>query len=119
MHYSPDGKMLAMGSHDHRIDVYTCEQSGNYVLKWELNAHASFITNMDWSADSSWIRSVCGGYELLFHNILNGKHDEKGAEKTNGKEWQNHKVKFGWRVEGIFPPGTDGTHVNNCCLSPD
>ena len=119
MHYSPDGNMLAVGSHDHRIDVYICEQTGKYVIKCELNAHNSFITSMDWTLDSKWIRSVCGGYELLFHNIKDGKHDEKGAEKTKGMEWSSHKVKFGWRVEGIFPPGTDGTHVNNCCLSSD
>ena len=50
---------------------------------------------------------------------MTGKHDEKGAEKTKGLEWDNHKVKFGWRVEGIFPSGASTEYVNACCLSPD
>lgn len=58
------------------------------------------------------IRSCCGAYELLFWNAETGKQDPSGASNNRGTDWSNHSVKFGWRVEGIFPPGTDGTHVN-------
>jgi len=50
---------------------------------------------------------------------LKGKHDDDGANKTKGIEWDNHKVKFGWRVTGIFPNGAGTEYVNACCLSPD
>jgi len=50
---------------------------------------------------------------------LIGKHDPNGPEKTKGIEWNNHTVKFGWRVEGIFPAGAGTEYVNAVCLSPD
>ena len=28
-------------------------------------------------------------------------------------------AKFGWCVDGIFPRGVDGTHINSVCGSPD
>jgi microtubule-associated protein-like 1/2 len=36
-----------------------------------------------------------------------------------GTEWANHSVKFGWRVEGIYPPMVDGTHINTVEESKD
>ena len=34
-------------------------------------------------------------------------------------KWNDHAAKFGWRVDGIYPPGTDGTHVNSVSQSKD
>lgn len=34
-------------------------------------------------------------------------------------EWATHHAKFGWLVEGIFPLGTDGTHINSVDFSKD
>jgi WD40 repeat protein len=42
-----------------------------------------------------------------------------GASATVSTVWQDHACKFGWRVDGIFPPGTDGTHVNSVAQSKD
>lgn len=58
------------------------------------------------------IRSCCGAYELLFFNISAKKQDPSGASNTVGTDWASHSVKFGWRVEGIYLEGTDGTHIN-------
>jgi len=63
MAYSPDGKKLAVGSHDNNIYVY---DSTNYSLLGKCSKHNSFITCLDWSKDGKYIRSVCGAYELLF-----------------------------------------------------
>jgi len=49
---------------------------------------------------------------LLFWDVQGKKQNPSGASATVGTEWANHKVKFGWRVTGIWPPGTDGTHIN-------
>ena len=65
------------------------------------------------------IRSCCGGYELLFSDLNSKAQDTEGPDNTVDTEWANHSVKFGWRVEGIFPPGTDGTHVNSVEESKD
>ncbi len=46
MQYSPDGKKLAVGSHDNTIYVY---DSSNYTLLGKCTAHNSFIVSVDWS----------------------------------------------------------------------
>ncbi len=65
MKYSPDESMLAVGSHDNNIYIYKV-QGTEYKLQGKLAGHNSFITNFDWSKDSSFIQSNCGAYELLF-----------------------------------------------------
>ena len=109
MRYNADGNYLAVGSHDNFIYLYTTE---NYRKVGRLRGHSSFITGLDWSLDSSKIRSCCGAYELLFFDVETKKQDPSGASNTTSTTWMNHTVKFGWYVEGIFPPGTDGSHIN-------
>lgn len=70
--YSPCGAYLAVGSHDNNIYVY---ETDGYTLKHTLKAHNSYICGMDWSKCSSYIRSVCGAYELLFFKIEDGEQD--------------------------------------------
>lgn len=64
MSYSPDGKYLGVGSHDNNIYILDVEK--DYKQLHVLKGHSSFITAFDWSKDSTYIRSVCGAYELLF-----------------------------------------------------
>jgi len=65
--YSPCGKYLACGSHDNAIYVYDVEN--DYSLYYKCSKHNSFVTSLDWSVDSTYIRSVCGAYEKLYFNI--------------------------------------------------
>lgn len=109
--------MLACGSHDNVIYVYNVEDG--YSLKSKLRAHNSYITSVDWSEDSSTIRSVCGAYELLFFDVESGTQDPGGASANVDTIWATNSAKFGWCVDGIFPGNTDGTHVNHVCFSDD
>lgn len=61
--YSPDGTKLAVGSHDNNIYVY---DANTYNLLGKCTKHNSFIVSVDWSSDSTYLRSVCGAHELLF-----------------------------------------------------
>ncbi len=99
-----------MGSHDNIIYIYNCPSYDRHAI---LRGHNSFITAFDWSWDSQYIRSVCGAYELLFFNAKTGKHLPSGASDTIYVEWDSHSVKLGWNVEGIYPIGVDGTHINS------
>jgi WD40 repeat protein len=117
MHYSPDGKKLAVGSHDNLIYIYDVE--GGYSLLGKLRGHTSYITNLDWAADGSYIRSNCGSYELLFFKMDDMSQDPSGRSNTTGVTWATETAKFSWNVEGIFPSGTDGTHINGVSGSKD
>lgn len=66
MAYSPDGSMLAVGSHDNKIYIYNAT---TYKLVGTCAKHSSFIVSVDWSSDSQYIRTVCGAHELLFFTI--------------------------------------------------
>ncbi len=116
MEYSPDGSKLAVGSHDNSIYIY---DANSYDKLGTLSKHSSFIVSVDWSADSSYIRSCCGAHELLFFTIDGYAQDPSGASNTKGIEWAGNSAKFGWLVEAIFPKGTDGTHVNGVDFSSD
>lgn len=116
MAYSPDGSKLAVGSHDNNIYIYDAE---SYDLLGKLDKHNSFITSLDWSEDSSYIRSVCGAHELLFFTVENFEQDGSGASNTKGLKWATSSAKYGWLVTGIFPAGTDGTHINHVDFSSD
>ena len=71
--FSPCGKYLAVGSHDNNIYIY----DGDYNHIGTCKGHNSFITALDWSCDSKYVRSNCGAYELLFFD----RDDSWGQDK--------------------------------------
>ena len=109
--------MLAVGSHDNKIYIYNVDNT--YSKYCVFDKHNSFITSVDWSVDGEYIRSVCGAYELLFFNVNTKKQDPSGASNTVSTDWATHSSKLGWSVNGIFPPGTDGSHINGVDMSPN
>ena len=115
--YSPSGKYLAIGSHDTNIYVYDVE--ADYSLVGKCSKHNASISCIDWSQDETYIRSVCNAYELLFFTIPSCDQDPYGASSTTGTIWQTQHCKFGWLVDGIFPKGTDGTHINGVDMNPE
>lgn len=64
MVYSPCNNYLAVGSHDDT--VYIIDTKTYKKINKTKNASSSFITGLDWSTDSTYIRTVDGSYELLF-----------------------------------------------------
>ena len=117
LEFSPCGKYLAAGSHDNYIYIYDAEADYDQVAK--LKGHTAAVTNIDWAMDSSYIRSVCIGYELLFFNIGDMEQDTSGASNTTGTLWSSQHCKFGWNVDGIFPKETSGDHINCVDMSQD
>ena len=74
---------------------------------------------LDWSCDGSYLRTNCGAYELLFWTIPACDQDKSGKSNTVGTDWATKTVKFSWHVNGIYPKGTDGTHINCVTGNPD
>jgi microtubule-associated protein-like 1/2 len=117
MSVSPDGRYLAVGSHDNYI--YILE---NNEKKYTLKGHNSFIVCLDWSIDGKYLRSNCGAHEVLYwaaNDSMGFLQDKNGRSNTRGVTWATKHTKFGWCVEGIFPVGCDGTHINGVDGSHD
>jgi microtubule-associated protein-like 6 len=68
--YSPDGGILAVGSHD--TNIYLYDANADYALIAKCKEHNASITCIDFSMDGSVIKSVCNAYELLFFNTGDG-----------------------------------------------
>ena len=69
--------------------------------------------------DGTYIRSVCNAYELLFFMVPDGTQDPSGASNTTGTDWASQHCNFGWCVDGLFPKGTHGTHINGVDINED
>ena len=120
MRYSPNGKFLAVGSHDNGIYIYDTE---TYSLKSSNNSmHSSYVVALDWSVDSSSLHSCCGAYELLFWTVSEEgqlEHNPSGANDTRDELWDRFSTHFGWPVQGIFGHLKDYSHVNRVDRSQD
>ena len=70
--FSLDGNTLAVGSRDNKIYLY--DVGNGFTIKATIGKHNSFISHIDFSADSQYVQSNCGAYELLFHEADTGMH---------------------------------------------
>ncbi|CAM9389597.1 unnamed protein product, partial [Ectocarpus fasciculatus] len=113
--FSPDGQTLAVASHNNSIYLYAVSRSAKSAVSLSLRSkfskHNSYITHFDFSADSRFIQSNCGAYELLFSNASSGKQITSASELKDVK-WATWTCTLGWPVQGIWPPAADGTDVN-------
>ena len=60
------------------------------------------------SVDGSVLQSNDGSYELLFWDAKSGKQI-KSAPSVANVCWDTFTCTLGWPVQGIWPPGSDGT----------
>lgn len=114
--FSPDGTVLAVGSHDNIVFFYAVtisEETGSCSLRLtgKFSKHNSFITHLDFSADGRFLQSNCGAYELLFCDTTT-KRQITSATELRDVRWSTWTCTLGWPVQGIWPPGADGTDIN-------
>ena len=120
--FSPNDKMLAVGSHDGYIDIYSCgfalathltsSKSEIRYLK-RMRGHVSYITHLDWSADNHLLQSTCGAYEILYWNVSTGKQILSSTDNIESDTiWNSFTCPLGFPVMGIWPKDSDGTDVN-------
>jgi len=98
MAYSPNGKYLAVGNHDSFIYIY---ESEDYKLKGKLEGHTAAVLDLDWSADSTSLRSFSLSYDLLYHDVTKGKRIIDNCEFRD-TEWATQTCKQGYMVSGIW-----------------
>ncbi|XP_023207042.1 echinoderm microtubule-associated protein-like 2 isoform X2 [Xiphophorus maculatus] len=117
--YSPDGNFLAVASHDNFIYIYAVSESGKkYSRVGKCTGHSSFVTHLDWSADSQYFVTNSGDYEILFWEASSGKH-VTNMDTVRNLEWATSTCTLSFSVFGIWPDGADGTDINAVCRSHD
>jgi len=58
----------------------------------------SYVTHVDWSSDSTVIRTNDASYEILYYDVLTGKHDPDGSRNYKDKEWFTHNCVISWET---------------------
>lgn len=121
--FSPNDKMLAVGSHDGYIDIYGCTLSEGSHLESSksemrylkrLRGHVSYVTHLDWSSDNQLLQSTCGAYEILYWDVSSGKQILSSTDNIESDTiWSSFTCPLGFPVMGIWPPNSDGTDVNS------
>ena len=106
--FSPNGTILAVGSHDNRVYLYNVP---DFTPAGKCTSHSSYITHFDFSSDNLFLQSNCGGYELLFFDA------HTGAQKTSAPamkdvDWATWTCVLGWPVQGIWAAGAVGADIN-------
>ncbi|KAF8795097.1 Echinoderm microtubule-associated like protein [Argiope bruennichi] len=115
--FSPDGRFLAVGSHDNYIYVYQVDDEyKKYNRIGRCMGHSSFITHLDWSDDSTYIQTNSGDYELLFWNAGVCRQVSNMSIARDIK-WNTQTCTIGFSVLGIWPENADGSDVNTCSRS--
>mmetsp|Transcript_11841 Transcript_11841/g.21676 ORF Transcript_11841/g.21676 Transcript_11841/m.21676 type:complete len:2327 (-) Transcript_11841:669-7649(-) len=114
--YSPDGATLAIAAMDNKIYLY--DVSKNYELRCKCEGHNSFVMHIDFSEDSEYIRSNCGGYDLLFHKCEDGTVINSPSMLKDVK-FTTTTCTLCWHVQGMWPEVTDKTNYNACDVAED
>ncbi|XP_047533848.1 echinoderm microtubule-associated protein-like 2 isoform X1 [Vanessa atalanta] len=117
--YSPNNQLVAIGSRDNFIYVYQVDDDGaRYSRLGKCLGHSSFITHLDWSEDSQYIRSNSGDYEVLFWNATTCRQIPSGAALRD-VPWASAHCPLAFPCVGVWPEGADGTDINSCTRTQD
>ncbi|GMI35601.1 hypothetical protein TrCOL_g7595, partial [Triparma columacea] len=101
--FSPDGKTLAVGSHDNTVYFYAVDKG--WKLRSKFSKHSSFITHLDFSEDSTFLKSNCGAYELLYSDVFTG-NQITSASSLRDSPWATDSCILGWGQQN--PPTEAG-----------
>mmetsp|Transcript_20183 Transcript_20183/g.18324 ORF Transcript_20183/g.18324 Transcript_20183/m.18324 type:complete len:1166 (+) Transcript_20183:2-3499(+) len=96
---SPDGKLFAVASMDHKIYLYNRE---NFRLRGTCDRNNSYIRSIDFSSDSKYLQSDSGDYEHLFFECEDGQHISSSSQLRD-IVWSDWTCIYGWPVQGIWP----------------
>ncbi|KAL6115722.1 eml2 [Pungitius sinensis] len=115
--YSPDGNFLAVASHDNFVYIYAVTETGRkYSRVGKCTGHSSFVTHLDWSADSHHLVTNSGDYEILFWEASSGKH-VTNMDIVRNQQWATYTCTLSFNTFGVWPDGADGTDINAVCRS--
>lgn len=119
--FSSDSRTVAAGAHDNKIYIYDVVvtaggggapvTAGALKLRATFAKHNSVINHLDFSSDGRFMQSNCSAYELLFCDTQTGKQITSATELRDVK-WDSWTCTLGWPVQGIWPPGADGSDIN-------
>uniref|UniRef100_A0A8C9TE41 EMAP like 4 n=1 Tax=Scleropages formosus TaxID=113540 RepID=A0A8C9TE41_SCLFO len=99
MRYSVDGSLLAVGSHDNFIYLYTVSEKGRKYSRYGK------CTVMSLNIPSC-------PHVLTLGDIPNGCKLIRNRSECKDIDWATYTCVLGFHVFGVWPEGSDGTDIN-------
>ncbi|KAH8097209.1 hypothetical protein JL720_91 [Aureococcus anophagefferens] len=98
--FAPDGLSFAVGSMDQKVYIYDAETTH---MRAKCLKHNSFVTHLDWSADSKYVQSDARDYEHLYYGALDGAHVRLPSQLKD-VEFAGWSCIYGWPTQAPGPP---------------
>jgi len=127
--FSPNGRMLAVASHDNYIDIYaikytkgslqhpTTDVTAKHMKR--LRGHSSAVLHIDWSRDNRLLQSSCAAHEILYWDIAQGRQLLSSQDCVEADtDWATESCHLGFSVMGIWGGGNQkGSDINSVDVS--
>ncbi|XP_077993248.1 echinoderm microtubule-associated protein-like 6 [Glandiceps talaboti] len=116
LRFSPDGKILAVGSAEGTVDFYDLTQGQSLQRAGYCKGIPSYVFQLDFSADSKYIEVGTGAYERLVYEVPAG-NPVKDNNVISKITWDSWTSVLGQEVIGIWPRNADKADVNTAHLA--
>ncbi|ROT74041.1 putative echinoderm microtubule-associated protein-like 5 isoform X2 [Penaeus vannamei] len=126
--FSPDGRFLAVGSHECLVDLYVVDTDGDTVSKEGTGLRrvgvcrgaSSWITHLTWHKDSRLIQANTGAGEQLFFEAPHGNRQLIPDATSRFLDWSTPLTcVLDETVEGIWAKSMDLTDINAIATAND
>uniref|UniRef100_A0A3Q2E4B0 EMAP like 6 n=1 Tax=Cyprinodon variegatus TaxID=28743 RepID=A0A3Q2E4B0_CYPVA len=114
--FSPDRRLLAVGSVENTVDVYDMSAGPTVSRLVYCSDIPAFVLQLDFSADSSYIQVSTGAYRRLVFEVPSGKllSEQSTIDRITWATWTSI---LGEEVLGIWPRNADKADVICACVS--
>lgn len=103
-----------MGSHDNHLYIYKIDpETHKYHLHCHDHRSSAWVNAIDWTVDSTYLRSSSGDHEVLYFDVSTKLPDVHGSQTVVDKVWASNTVKHSADREGLKPHDADKTHVKD------
>ncbi|KAF2354174.1 WD40 repeat [Trinorchestia longiramus] len=119
--FSPDGRLLAVASHDSVVDLYVVDTDGDIVSKEAAGLRrvavcrgaTSFVTHVSWHSDSHLLQINTGDGEDLFYEAPSGRQQLIPDAAARELAWHSPLTcPLDASLEGIWDRNMDLTDIN-------
>ncbi|KAM7109602.1 echinoderm microtubule-associated protein-like 5 isoform 5-T5 [Ciconia maguari] len=114
--FSPDSRYLAVGSSENAVDFYDLTLGPTLNRVSYCKDIPSFVIQMDFSADSSYLQVSTGSYKRQVYEVPSGKQlvDQAVIDRITWATWTSV---LGDEVIGIWSRHAEKADVNCACVS--
>lgn len=124
LRFSPTGTELAVAHMDSNLYIFTLEDDeGNVKMTgWDPLVHRAAPTNIQWSADSKFMKTFTRDYEVVHYQIDTNNRRAvfyPYIPDPDDVVWDDDPLIAGWDTEGCFQKEWDGTDLNDVTQSTD